>query len=110
MLRLLVRYVTTTKITVDGASSVKVRPSVTVTLRTTTDPSPGPGVTRVQADFFDVATEAWVFRQLWDVAPGSAFSFTPDAVGRWRVRATFNGNRLASRSRSGYSTIVVATT
>lgn len=110
VLRLLVRYVTTTKITVDEASFVKVRPDVPVELRTTTDPSPGPGVTRVQADFFDVATETWIFRQLWNVAPASTFSFTPDAVGRWRVRATFNGNRLASRSRSGYSTIVVSTT
>jgi hypothetical protein len=108
-LRVLVRYVTTTRVTVDGSSSAKTRPGVAVSIRTTTDPEPGPGVTRVQVDFFDVATETWVFRQLWDVSPGATISFVPDAVGRWRVRATFGGNRVASRSRSGYGIIVVST-
>jgi len=108
-LRVLVRYVTATTISVDGGRSVRIKPGVTVSVQTLTEPDPGPGTTRVQADFFDVATGTWVFRQLWDVTPGSTISFTPSTVGRWRVRATFNGNRLASGSRSGYGTIIVAT-
>lgn len=109
LLRVLVRYVTVTRVTVNGERSTKVEPGVAVSLETTTEPDPGPGTTRVQADFFDVGTGTWVFRELWDVSPNSAISFTPDAVGRWRVRATFNGNQLASRSRSAYSTIFVST-
>lgn len=109
VLRVLVRYVTATKVTVNDARSTKIEPGTSVTIRTTTDPEPGLGTTRVQADFFDVATGTWVFRKLWDVRPNSTIEFEPDAVGRWRVRATFGGNRLASRSRSSYSTIYVST-
>ena len=107
-LRSTVRFVTTTWLTVDGASSVTIAPGADVNLRTSTVPYPGPGVTEVQADFFDVATGNWVFRKLWEVAPGSSISFTPDAVGRWRVRATFQANDVASKSRTEYCSITVS--
>ena len=91
------------------AARVKVKPGAPVKLDTTTTPAPGGGTTRVQADFYDVATRTWVFRESWDVAPGTAVAFTPDGVGRWRVRATFRGTGSASPSRSDYVNIVVAT-
>ncbi len=108
-LRVFVRYVTTTSLTVSGTSSVTIGPEDSVSINTATSPDPGLGVTEVQADFFDVATEKWVFRQLWEVDPGSSISFTPGAVGKWRVRATFQANDVASTSRTGYATIIVST-
>jgi hypothetical protein len=107
-LRLMVRFVTTTWLTVDGTSSVTIGPGESVYLQTSTVPYPGEAVTEVQADFFDVASGKWVFRNLWEVAPGSSMSFTPDAVGRWRVRATFYPNDVASMSRSTYCSITVS--
>ena len=48
--------VTQTVITADGKSTAKVKPGAVVQIETTTTPAPGAGTTRVQADFFDVAT------------------------------------------------------
>jgi hypothetical protein len=67
------------------------------------------GTTRVQADFFDVATRTWVFRKSWVVAAGATIPFAPDAVGHWRVRATYHGSCSASPRRSEYANVVVAT-
>jgi hypothetical protein len=106
-LRVLVRYLTKTGLTVNKAFSARVKPGVAVSLLTTTSPSPGGGRTRVQADYFDIAARTWVFRKSWDSAPGSVISFVPDAVGEWRVRATFYGTQVASPSRSAYRRITV---
>ena len=38
-----------------------------------------------------------------------SLSFVPDAVGAWRVRATFHGTRSASPSRSDYARLTVGT-
>ena len=107
-IRVLVREVTQTVITADGKPTAKVKPGAVVQLETTTTPVPGAGTTRVQADFFDVATREWVFRKSWDVPAGSTIPFAPDAVGRWRFRATFHGTQSASPSRSDYANVVVA--
>ena len=107
--RVLVRQVTRTSIAAGGAARAKVKPGEAVRIETTTTATSGAGKTRVQADFYDVATRSWVFRSSWDVAAGSAIPFTPDGVGRWRVRATFRGTGTASPSRSDYANIVVAT-
>jgi hypothetical protein len=108
-IRVLVREVTATGVTGNGAAKVRVKPGASVSIKTTTTPGPGTGRTRVQADFYDVATRTWVFRRSWDVAPNSTIAFTPDCVGRWRVRATFHGTGSASPSRSEYATLIVAT-
>jgi hypothetical protein len=108
-IRVLVRQVTQTVITGNGAAKVKVKPGSPVQIKTATTPAPEAGATRVQADFYDVATRSWVFRKSWDVRPGTTIGFTPDSVGTWRVRATFHGTGGASPSRSEYATIVVAT-
>ena len=55
----------------------------------------------------DVATREWVFRKSWDVAPGGTIPFTPDGVGRWRVRANFSGTDDASPSGSGEAIVKV---
>ena len=103
-----IRRLTTTSLTVNGASSARIKPSDVVSLRTTTDPTPEAGFTRVQADYFDVVGRTWVFRTSWDVRPGSTISFRPDAVGQWRLRASFNGSYNSSPSRTDYRTIAVA--
>src|SRR5262249_12812198 len=99
---------TTTSLTVNGESSAKVRPGEAVSIRTLTAPTPEAGLTRVQADFFDVVVRTWVFRKAWDVKPGSTIPFVPGAVGQWRVRATYNGSHSFSPSRTEYRTISVA--
>jgi len=43
-----------------------------------------------------------VFRRSWDILPNSSVSFSPQAVGKRRLRATFNGTGLAAPSRSEY--------
>ena len=58
--------------------------------------------TRVEGDFFDIARQRWVFRRSWDILPNSSVSFSPQAVGKRRLRATFNGTGLAAPSRSEY--------
>ena len=104
----LVRQLTSTSLTVNGTSSAKVKPGEAVSLRTVTEPTPEAGLTRVQADFFDVTVRTWVFRKAWDVKPGSTIPFVPGAVGQWRVRATFGGSHNFSPSRTDYRTIAVA--
>ena len=106
--RVLVRQVTQTSIRADGAARAKLKPGAAIRIETATTPAPGAGTTRVQADFYDVATRSWVFRKSWTSLPARP-SFTPDGVGRWRVRATFRGTGTASPSRSDYANIVVAT-
>jgi hypothetical protein len=103
-----IRQLTNTALTVNGASTARIKPGDVVSVRTTTDPVPGAGLTRVQTDYFDVVGRTWVFRAAWDVRPGSTIPFRPNAVGRWRVRATYNGSFDFSPSRTDYRTISVA--
>jgi chloride channel protein, CIC family len=49
-----------------------------------------------------------VFRRAWDIAPNTLVTFTPQAVGRWRLRATFNGTDISAPSRSNYRELDVA--
>jgi hypothetical protein len=42
------------------------------------------------------------------VAPNTLVTFTPQAVGRWRLRATFNGTDISAPSRSDYRELDVA--
>ena len=106
--RVLVRDLTTTTLTVNGAAEAQVEPGVTVQVVTTTEPLPDGGTTRVQADYFDIVSRTWVFRQAWDVAAGTSIPFDPGEFGEWRLRATFYGTDLASPSRSDYASVVVA--
>jgi len=57
--------------------------------------------------------EGWQFVRLFRVRAGSgggaSVSWRPPTLGRWRLHATFEGSRSASRSRSGYAYLVVQT-
>jgi hypothetical protein len=108
-IHVLVRNVTETAVTVNNATKAKVKPGSAVAIHAPTTPAPSGGSTRVQADFYDVATREWIFRRSWDVAPGATISFAPDAVGAWRIRATFHGTQSASPSRSDYARLTVTT-
>jgi hypothetical protein len=103
-----IRRLTTTSLTLNGGLSAHVKPGEVVSLKTTTDPTPEAGLIRVQADYYDVVARAWVFRTTWDVKPGTTISFKPNAVGQWRLRASFNGSHQFSPSRTDYRTISVA--
>jgi hypothetical protein len=103
-----IRRLTTTSLTINGALSAHIKPGEVASLKTTTAPAPEAGLTRVQADFFDVVARTWVFRTTWDVKPGATITFKPDAVGQWRLRASFNGSHDYSPSRTDYRTIAVA--
>jgi len=98
-LALLVRVVTRTTLTADGKARVTVPVGDTVVLRTETTPAPGGGTARVVLEYQDPLA-GWVYRESWDVSPGSSVQFTPRAVGAWRVRATFFGTRGSSPSAS----------
>jgi hypothetical protein len=104
----LVRGLTTTELYVNGSTETTAQPGAAVVLSTYTSPYPQGGVTRLEGDFFDIASQRWVFRHAWDIPPNSSVTFTPAAVGRWRLRATFNGTQVVAPSRSDYRELNVA--
>ena len=108
-LALLVRLVTKTTLTADGKAKVTVPVGRPVALQATTTPAPGGGTVRLVLEYQDPLA-GWVYRQSWNVAPGSSVTFAPPAVGAWRVRASFFGTRGASPSASQLSTINATTT
>ena len=77
----------------NGTSSAKVKPGEAVSARTVTEPTPEAGLTRVQADFFDVTVRTWVFRKAWDVKPGSTIPLSSRR--RWSVARARDLRRLA---------------
>jgi hypothetical protein len=104
----LVRGLTTTELLMNASTSATVPPDTGVVLSTYTTPSPQGGITRIEADYFDIARQRWIFRRAWNIAPNTSVTFTPQAVGRWRLRATFNGTNVAAPSRSDYRDLDVA--
>lgn len=104
----LVRGLTTTELLVNGGTLSTVPPDTGVTLSTSTTPYPQGGITRIEGDYFDIARQQWIFRRAWDLAPSTSVTFTPQAVGRWRLRATFNGTDVSAPSRSDYRELDVA--
>jgi hypothetical protein len=95
-LSVLVRVVTQTTLT---AAKVKLGLGEPVALQTATTPAPGGGRVGLRLDYDDPLA-GWVFRKLWFVAAGGSVTFTPPAVGLWRVTASFYGTRHASPSHS----------
>jgi hypothetical protein len=104
----LVRGLTTTELLVNGGTLATVAPDTGVALSTYTTPYPQGGTTRIEGDYFDIARQRWVFRRAWDIAPNSSVTFTPQAVGHWRLRATFDGTDVSAPSRSEYRELDVA--
>jgi hypothetical protein len=95
-LSVLVRVVTKTTLT---PASTKLSLGDSVALQTATAPTPAGGRVGLRLDYEDPLS-GWVFRKLWFVAPGGSVTFTPPAVGLWRVTASFYGTRSASPSHS----------
>jgi hypothetical protein len=104
----LVRGLTTTELLANGGTVATVPPDTAVALSTYTTPYPEGGITRIEGDYFDIAHQRWVFRRAWDIAPNTSVTFTPQAVGRWRLRATFDGTDVSAPSRSDYRELDVA--
>ena len=104
-LGLVIRRLTTTSLT---ASLAEVAPGAAVSLTLTTAPAPGSGLVKIQIDRFD-PLDGWQFYRVITVPAGSrSVTWTPPALGRWRVRATFTGTLLFSPSRSAYVNVVAA--
>jgi hypothetical protein len=105
--RLRVRVVTRTTLTVGSARSMTVLVGQPVVLQSATTPAP-PSAGRVGLRLdYDDPLSGWVFRRLWVVAPQGTVTFTPLAVGTWRVVASFYGTRGSSPSRSESVTLNV---
>jgi len=103
---LVVRQLTSTSIAIGAA---EVQPGVPVTIRALTSPPTGGGTVDVQIDRFDPLTGWHFYRIVHLTAPSASLSWTPPALGRWRVRASFAGTLGFSQSRSGYVPLLVAT-
>jgi hypothetical protein len=108
---LLVRELTKTTATIDGAGNATSTPGRSVSLEAAVTPSAAVGgPITLQLDRFD-PIEGWQFVRLFHVRVGSdggaSVSWKPPTFGRWRLRATFEGSRSASPSRSGYAYLVV---
>ena len=112
-LSLLVREITKTTVTIDGTEKAAATPGQSVSLGALVTPSAAVGgPITLQIDRFD-PIEGWQFVRLFRVRAGSgggaSVSWRPPTLGRWRLHATFEGSRSASRSRSGYAYLVVQT-
>jgi hypothetical protein len=110
-LSLLVRELTRTTATIDGTGNATSTPGRWVSLGALVTPSAAVGgPITLQIDRFD-PIEGWQFVRLFHVRVGSgggvSVTWRPPTLGRWRLRATFEGSRSASPSRSGYAYLVV---
>jgi hypothetical protein len=103
---LVVRRLTSTSITIGGG---ELRPGVPLTIRALTTPATGGGTIDVQIDRFDPMTGWHFYRMVRVGAPSATLSWTPPALGRWRIRASFAGTLGFSASRSEYVSLLVAT-
>jgi hypothetical protein len=105
----LTRTITRTQVRVDGSRKAEVTPGSTVDIGVHVTPSVSGPVT-VDVERFDPLA-GWQFytRFRRSLSGGSAsIAFTPPSVGRWRVRATYDGTRRAAPSGPGRAEFVVA--
>jgi hypothetical protein len=105
----LTRTITKTRAVVDGKRFVEVTPGSTVDIGVRVTPGVDGPVT-VDVERFDPLA-GWQFytRYRRTVSGGSAsIPFTPPSVGRWRVRATYDGTRRAAPSGPGRAAFTVA--
>ena len=108
-LRRLTRTITKTRVLVNGKSSTEVTPGSTVTIGVRIAPGVAGPVT-VDVERFDPLA-GWQFytRYRRNAAGGSAsIPFTPPSVGRWRVRATYDGTRRSAPSGPDQASFEVA--
>jgi hypothetical protein len=106
-LRRVSRTITSTAVTIDGSARARSAPGRTVRVAARVNPGAAGPVT-FTIERFDPLAGWQFFRQIRGTAAGgsAAFSFTPPAEGRWRVKAEFAGTQIAAPSRSGFATLL----
>jgi hypothetical protein len=108
-LRRLARAITRARTLVNGGRSTTVSPGRTVTLALDVDPNVDGGRATLLVQRFDPLA-GWLFhaRHRPVVNNGrAAVTFRPTGVGRWRVRGSYDGTRLAAPSGGGRARFVV---
>jgi len=105
----LTRTITKTRVLVDGKHSTEVTPGSTVDIGVLVTPGVDGPVT-VDVERFDPLAGWQFFTRFRRTASGgnATIPFTPPSVGRWRVRATYDGTRRAAPSGPGRASFVVA--
>ena len=108
VLRRIARTITSSRTLVDGQRERSVSRGSSVTLSVVVQPAVAGRATMVVQRFDPI--DGWLFHASFhpSVAGGrAAVSFRPPSVGRWRVRGSFDGTRVASPSDGGTATLVV---
>jgi hypothetical protein len=100
---LVIRTLTTTTLTLPQ-KAITLGTAVSPTLVTT--PSPDMGKVTYQVDRLD-PLEGWVFNRMITVKLGARITWTPPALGQWRMRARYLGSLKFSPSVSEYSGVTV---
>ena len=105
----LTRTITRTQLFVDGKKHVEVTPGSTVDIGVRITPGVAGPVT-VDVQRFDPLAGWQFYTRFHRTVSGGRASipFTPPTVGRWRVRATFDGTRLSAPSGPGRASFTVA--
>jgi hypothetical protein len=110
-LRLLVREITKTGISIDGKRRAFATPGRSVVVAAKVTPTRAGGLVRFKVDRFD-PLQGWVFARFLTAQVGAygvaRVAWTPPSVGRWRVDARFRGTIARSPSSSGIATLLVA--
>jgi hypothetical protein len=109
-LRLLVREITRTAISIDGRRRAFSTPGRAVVVAARVSPPRAGGLVRFKVDRFD-PLQGWVFARFLTAQVGAdgvaRVAWIPPSVGRWRIDARFRGTITRSPSRSGTATLLV---
>ena len=105
----LTRTITKTRVSIDGEHDAQSSPGSTVTIAVGVGPDASGPVT-VDVERFDPLAGWQFFTRYRRTASGglATIPFTPPAEGRWRVRATFDGNRQFAPSGPARASLLVA--
>lgn len=109
-LRLLVREITKTGVSIDGRRRAFATPGRAVVVAAKVSPGRAGGRVRFKVDRFD-PFQGWVFARFLSAEVGAdgvaRVSWTQPSVGRWQVNARYLGTITRSPSRSGTATLLV---